>query len=271
MRTTTSPAIAATVVIVGALCGAGVPAIVAAAPPAATPSSTAIVTLRGRPQTLHLYGSRGSGVPILVSSGDGGWIHLAPEVAGALAGRGFFVVGFDTLAYLQDFTSGSTTLATRDEPADYRTLIDFAARGAATKPILVGVSEGAGLSVLASTDPTTRQSIAGVIALGLPRLTELGWRWKDSLTYLTHRVPDEPTFRTTDVIGQVGSTPLAVIHSSGDEFTSVEDVRAMMGSAAQPKMLSIVQASNHRFSGNLPALHERLLEAIDWIRQQETR
>ena len=269
--------------MVGLICGVGVTAIVAASPSVAptqstrsalstpsTLSSEATITLRGRPQTLHLYGSRGSGDPILVSSGDGGWIHLAPEVAGALAARGFFVVGFDTLAYLQGFTSGTTTLATRDEPADYRTLIDFAARGAATKPILVGVSEGAGLSVLASTDATTRQSIAGVIALGLPRLTELGWRWKDSLTYLTHRVPDEPTVRTTDVIGRVGSTPLAVIHSSGDEFTSVEDVRSILGSASQPKMLSIVEASNHRFSGSLPALHERLLEAIDWIRQHET-
>ena len=249
--------------IVGIICSVGVTALVAAAPPT--------ITLRGHPQTLHLYGSRGSGDPILVSSGDGGWVHLAPEVAEALAARGYFVVGFDTLAYLQSFTSGSTTLATEDEPADYRALIDFAARGAARKPNLVGVSEGAGLSVLASTDPTTRQSIAGVIALGLPRLTELGWRWKDFLTYLTHRVPDEPTFRMTDVIGRVGSTPLAVIHSSGDEFTSVEEVRTILGSASQPKMLSIVPASNHRFSGNLPALHERLLEAIDWIRQQQTR
>jgi hypothetical protein len=69
----------------------------------------------------------------------------------------------------------------------------------------------------------------------------------------------------------VGSTPLAVIQSSGDEFTSVEEVQAILGSASQPKMLSIVQASNHRFSGNLPALHERLLQAIVWIRQRETR
>jgi hypothetical protein len=261
-----------------AIAGIVFTAIVAASAPDARAPSTALVppsgatiALRGHPQTLHLYGSRGAGDPIVVSSGDGGWIHLAPEVAEVLAARGFFVVGFDTLAYLQGFTSGSTTLATRDEPADYRTLIDFAARGAVTKPILVGVSEGAGLSVLASTDPMTRQSIAGVIALGLPRLTELGWRWKDSLTYLTHRVPDEPTFRTTDVIGRVGSTPLAVIHSSGDEFTSVEEVRTILGAASQPKMLSIVQASNHRFSGNLPALQGRLLQAIDWIRQHETR
>jgi type IV secretory pathway VirJ component len=28
-----------------------------------------------------------------VSSGDGGWIHLAPHVAEVLAAKGFFVVG----------------------------------------------------------------------------------------------------------------------------------------------------------------------------------
>lgn len=32
------------------------------------------VLLRGRSQVLHLYGERG-GVPVIVSSGDGGWLH----------------------------------------------------------------------------------------------------------------------------------------------------------------------------------------------------
>ena len=247
----------------------GAAALIAESPSSSPTAAT--LTIRGHAQTLRLYGARGAGAPIVVSSGDGGWIHLAPEVAETLAGRGFFVVGFDTLAYLQSFTSGSATLARDSEPGDYRTLVDFAARGSSTKPILIGVSEGAGLSVLASTDPTTRQAIAGVIALGLPRLTELGWRWKDSLTYLTHRVPDEPTFSTTDVIGKVRGTPLAVIQSTGDEFTSIEEVRTILGWATNPTRLSIVPASNHRFSGSLPQLHERMFEAIAWIRQVEPR
>ena len=136
--------------------------------------------VRGHAQSLRLYGTRG-GPPVIVSSGDGGWMHLGPHVAETLAARGFFVVGFDVKAYLESFTSGNVTLSPADEPGDYKVLADYAARGATQKPILIGASEGAGLSVLAATDPQTKRSIAGVIGLGLPDLNELGWRWTDSL------------------------------------------------------------------------------------------
>jgi type IV secretory pathway VirJ component len=91
------------------------------------------VTLRGQPQSLHLYGMRG-GIPVIVSSGDGGWIHLGPHVAEVLAAKGFFVVGFDVKAYLERFTSGTSTLRPEDEPSDYRVIADFAARGRMRNP-----------------------------------------------------------------------------------------------------------------------------------------
>jgi alpha-beta hydrolase superfamily lysophospholipase len=242
--------------------------------------ATDTVVIRGRPQTVHLYGSRGFGDPVIVSSGDGGWIHLGPHVAAALAAKGFFVVGFDTKAYLESFTSASTTVRLEDVPDDYRTLADYAAappdqrfqsRPSRPKPILIGVSEGAGLSALAATDPKTRLVISGVIALGLPKVNELGWRWKDSLIYVTHQVPNEPTFTSASVVGRLESMPFAVIQSTGDEFVSVPEIRNLLESAQEPKALWIVKAADHRFSGNLVEFHQRLLEAIDWVRQHQPR
>jgi hypothetical protein len=87
---------------------------------------------------------------------------------------------FDAKAYLASFTSGQATLGRQDEPSDYRALVEYAGRGSTHKPILIGVSEGAGLSVLAATDPVTKAAIGGVIGLGLPDKNELGWRWKDA-------------------------------------------------------------------------------------------
>ena len=46
------------------------------------------VTIRGQAQSLRLYGTRG-GIPVIVSSGDGGWIHLGPHVAEVLAAKDF--------------------------------------------------------------------------------------------------------------------------------------------------------------------------------------
>jgi Type IV secretory pathway, VirJ component len=228
------------------------------------------VTIRGQAQGLHLYGTRG-GVPVIVSSGDGGWIHLAPHVAEVLAAKGFFVVGFDAKAYLEHFTSGKMTLRPEDAPGDFSVIADFAARGTNVRPILIGVSEGAGLSVLAATDPRTKTQIAGVIGLGLPDLNELGWRWKDAMIYLTHGVPSEPTFSVAAVVDRLTPVPLAAIHSAHDEFVPVAEIQRVMERAREPKKLWIIQAADHRFSDNLAEFDRSLLDAITWITGQQTR
>ncbi len=224
------------------------------------------ITIRGKAQTLHLYGPAG-GDPVVVSSGDGGWIHLGPHVAETLAAHGFFVVGFDVKWYLESFTSGKATLRTEDEPGDYKVLADYASRTTHKKPILIGVSEGAGLSVLAATDPATQQAIVGVVALGLPDTNELGWRWRDAIIYLTHRVPDEPTFSTSAIVARMAPVPLAAIHSTRDEFVSEAELRKVLAAAKEPKRVWMIEATDHKFSGNVAEFDRRLLEAIDWIRQ----
>src|SRR4030095_9918751 len=122
------------------------------------PQTRQSISLRGHDQTLYLYGSPG-GEPIVVSSGDGGWIHLGPAVAEFLASRGYFVVGFDVRAYLSSLTTSQSTLHIEDEPGDFRTLVRRAGGTSGKKPILIGVSEGGALSVLAATDPALKTEI----------------------------------------------------------------------------------------------------------------
>ncbi len=241
------------------------------AAPAAAQHTTETITLRGRDQTLRVYGTRGAGDPVIVTSGDGGWIHLGPDVAELLARRGYFVVGFDAKAYLESFTSGVTTLAPGDEPRDYASLAAWAARGSKKRPILIGVSEGAGLSVLAATDPGTRNTVAGVIGLGLPDLNELGWRWRDAVIYLTHGMPKEPMFSTAAVVSRMAPTPLAAIHSTHDEYVPIDEVRRVMRAAVDPSRLWVIEAADHRFSNKLTELGQCLFEAIDWVRAHEAR
>jgi type IV secretory pathway VirJ component len=224
------------------------------------------LVLRGKAQTLYLYGPR-DGAPVIVSSGDGGWIHLGPQVAELLAARGFFVVGFDTKAYLEAFTSGSTTLTTADVPIDYRELVTFAAAQSRKKPILLGVSEGAALSLLAATEAATQSMVEGVIGLGLGDRNELGWRWRDSMIYVTHGVPNEPTFSTIDLAARVAPTPLAVINSTHDEFSVPGEVDRILLAARSPKRLWMIDASDHRFSDKQAELAQRLGDAFEWVRQ----
>jgi fermentation-respiration switch protein FrsA (DUF1100 family) len=228
------------------------------------------VFLRGHEQSLYVYGSS-RGDPVVVSSGDGGWTHLGPYVAEFLSTHGYFVIGFDVKAYLESFTVGRSTLKVEDEPGDYAVLADVATKATGKKAILIGVSEGAGLSVLAATDVQTKARIAGVIGLGLPDLNELAWRWKDAVIYLTHRVPNEPLFSTAILVDRIAPLPLAAIHSTHDEFVPVADVERILSRAKDPKRLWVVNASNHRFSDNLKEFEQRLLEAIGWTREHSPR
>lgn len=245
-------------------------ALLSAVPVTAIAQSNAKLELRGKPQTLYLYGPRG-GDPVIVSSGDGGWIHLGPRLAELLAARGFFVVGFDTKAYLEAFTSGAKTLTITDVPADYRALVQYAAANSARRPLLIGVSEGAALSLLAATEPATKAVVAGVVGLGLGNRNELGWRWKDAVIYITHGVPNEPTFSTLDLAPRVAPTPLAVINSTHDEFSVAGDVDRIVSAAKEPKRLWMIDAADHRFSDRQPELALRLADAIGWVRQNAPR
>jgi fermentation-respiration switch protein FrsA (DUF1100 family) len=236
-----------------------------AGPLLAADSRSEKLELRGQTLTLQLYGQRG-GPAAVVASGDGGWLHLGPEVAAFLASKGWFVVGLDSKAYLSAFTHGSTTLKTTDVPADFAALLTFAARGATGPALLVGVSEGAALAVLSAADPALKPLALGVVGLGLPDQAELGWRWRDSLIYLTHGNPDEPSFSSADFAGKLAPLPLVAIHSSKDEYVPVEEVKRVMERAAEPKQLWIVRAADHRFSDNPAELQRRLLEAVEWIR-----
>src|SRR5262245_11383843 len=240
------------------------PFVLAASLTAAVSPTTETFAIRGRQEILHVCGARGGPVA-LVASGDGGWEHLAPHIAGFLASSGYFVVGLDSKAYLSSFTKNGTTLSAADVPRDFAALVDHAEGGASARPVVVGISEGAGLSVLAATDDAVKARIDGVVAVGLPDKNELGWRLRDSIIYVTKGVPDEPLFSAADVIDKVAPLPVAAIHSTRDEFVPVAEIQRIMDRAREPKRLTLVAAANHRFGGDEAELDRRLTEAIQWI------
>lgn len=241
-------------------------ALLVAAGAAAADAPIEKLAVRGQEQPLRIYGARG-GPSAIVASGDGGWVHLGPDVAAFLAQQGYFVVGLDVKHYLSSFTKGSVTLGVDDVPRDFKALVDFAGRGGSRPPVLVGVSEGASLAVLAATGPSVKPAIAGVLALGLPDTAELGWRFRDQLIYLTKGNPDEPTFKTADVVGRMAPCPLAAIHSTKDEYVPLAEAQGVVARAGEPKRLWVVTASDHRFSDATAELHRRLLEALRWLEE----
>ena len=222
--------------------------------------------VRGRSQTLRNYGEGPR--TVIVASGDGGWTHLAPEIAQFMGEAGYRVLGLDSKAYLSSFTTSTETLSTADVPHDFAALVAHVRGAAPERTLLVGVSEGAGLALLAATDDALKSAILGVITLGLPEKAELGWRFRDSIIYLSKGLPDEPLFETADFVARVAPVPLVAIHATQDEFTPVERVKAVMDHAVEPKRFRVLEARNHRFSDNQAGLRREILDSIQWIQEQ---
>jgi len=226
------------------------------------------LTIRGHQQPQHNYGVPGSPTVVLLS-GDGGWIHVAPHLATVLAASGHYVVGVDSRAYLEGFTGQGDPLRAADVQRDFLNMIDYAGRSdpQARRPLIVGVSEGAGLAVIAAGSPAVQHAISGVISVGLPGQIELGWRWRDSIIYITHTAPNEPLVDTSTVIGLTGPVPLALLYSSHDEFISAAGQTSLAARAGEPSRRWTVAARDHRFSDNLAELDRRVRDAVDWIGQ----
>ncbi len=224
-------------------------------------------TVRGQRQDLYCYQgspsvSRG---PVLFLTGDGGWRGFAIDIAETAASWGYRVCGMDTKRYLESFTVGGRRLKESEAAGDVRAVAAQVAGRPGQKVTILGWSEGADLGVLAASASEARSVFRGVVVLGLSESGVLGWRWRDDVTYLTRREPDEPHFATAPYLARVAPLPLVMLHSTRDEYTSLETARRMFQLAGEPKRFRPVEAQNHRFDGNHPDFFRGLREGLEWV------
>ncbi len=228
------------------------------------------VVIRGKPQPVEVYdpasGSASRPVQVLVVSGDIGWVGISVDIAEHLSSLGYRVIGFNARAYLASFTGKDVSLAPDQVSGDTETLLSWAgsARGFPSLFVIVGVSEGAGLGILAAGQAPYAPRCKGIVALGLPRRTSLGWRWTDFPMWVTKKDPREPLADTEPYLKQIRA-PLVMIHSTSDEWDPIDFARAMFNEAPQPKKFIAVDAPNHRFSGKVPEVLSYIDAALRWM------
>jgi pimeloyl-ACP methyl ester carboxylesterase len=156
------------------------------------------------------------------------------------------------------FSDGECTLGNK-EAIDAAAALRYIRAATDLPLILIGFSMGAGASVRAAA---LHEAADGVVAVSGPaewggwrgpgaRRTSLIWRTPGGrrlmriLTGVRIAKPDLKTESPADAARRLSSTPLLVIHGSGDEFFPPEEARELIRAANEPKQLWLVEDGGH--------------------------
>ena len=230
------------------------------------------VILRGSTRvTLQLYqqANAKAQLPVLFTSGDGGWSPFCADVAAHIAGTGKTVVGFDAKNYLTTFASTQKPVTPEELARDYGEILNAALTRAGvdkgSKVTLSGWSLGAGFSVLAASDTALKGRVSRVVAISLPELNELAWKPSDALIYLTHGVPHEKVFNSGDYLARFAPVPLIMLNATDDDTAPLAEAQKLFDRAANPKQLYAVRASGHHFEGGEEEFYRDLESSLQSV------
>ena len=242
------------------------------APPATSPLVPPIpdrlVALNGH--NLRLHFSRRTGEldrPLLVyATGDGGWHRKDLALYHHLVSFGYPTVGFDARDYVTHLGAAKATTPGR-LAADYERIIETA-RSALQLParypvVLVGISRGAGLSVVAAGQPGLRPSIGGVLAVALTKEEEYV-----KVRLLQRLGRRAATLQMVEVYGYLdglADMPIAVVQSTRDSYLPADRARALFGPDTPRRWFQPIEARNHSFGGARPELYDAVGRALTWI------
>jgi pimeloyl-ACP methyl ester carboxylesterase len=245
--------------VIALACGACVPTKPLATP--RVPDVTGDVILNGSAVVLHLVRGAVARQPLVIyATGDGGWRGKDLDLFRHLASWGYATAGFSAPDYVKHLRGDKETTTPALLARDYDTIIRVAESAldlpAATPVILVGVSRGAGLSVVAAGQPPIQEAIDGVVVMGLTREEEhVRWRRR--------RQPVE--LEIYDYLPQLGNLPISVIQSTHDNYLPADRARALFGVDTDRRQLHPIASKNHSFSDARDLLYETLRKSLEWV------
>jgi Bacterial virulence protein (VirJ) len=232
------------------------------------------IALYDHPLDLHL--ARPSqlqpGTPLLLyATGDGGWHGKDVDTYRRLIRWGYPVAGFSAPSYLNNLGFVSDTTTPVRLAMDYRRLIEFAKQTlslpSSTRTVLVGVSRGAGLAVVAAGRPELNAELGGVLAVALTKEEEYVRHYK----VVPGRTPsDMPTrelveFQTYQSLDRLRDLPLVVVQSTGDDYLPAAAARKLFGADTGLRRFVAIESRDHSFDGARDALYAQMADALTWM------
>ena len=220
------------------------------------------IRIAGQPLLVHRYAPAGESrcAPVLLLSGDGGWVLGVVQWAEALQAVGHEVVGLDAARLVKLVGAEGLAGLVTDWPE--------LARLTRSPPVVLGYSRGATLGlVLASR----AGSPPPVVLLGVdledhfdgpavPAGLSSGLRHGGDYV-----VDLRPLF-----VDSARTTRVAIVHGMRDRVAPYDAVRPWFDRLSEPKRISILPHSGHGFGDSrtvLPAIRE----SLDWAAGEACR
>jgi virulence protein VirJ len=228
------------------------------------------IVLNNHPLRLHFANAGASGaLPLLVyATGDGGWHRKDLAAYRHLVSFGNPIVGFDARDYVTHLGAAPDATTTPARlAADYGRIIE-AAKTALHLPfdypvVLVGISRGAGLSVVAAGQRALRPSVAGVLAVALTREEEYV-KWFRRLRRGA-RQRNRVMVQVYDYLPRLADMPLAVVQSTNDHYLPAASARPLFGPDTPYRWFQPIQARNHSFGGARTEMYQSMQRSLEWI------
>jgi fermentation-respiration switch protein FrsA (DUF1100 family) len=231
------------------------------------------INLYHHPLELHLSkpnSVQNDDVLVVYATGDGGWHGLDEQIFEWISTWDYPVVGFSSRDYLKNLGYVGDTTTPRRLVQDFETIIRFAEgkldMQPSTRIILVGLSRGAGLAVVAAGQGELNSNLGGLIAVALTKEEEHVVHYRDA----RRSPPNQPKrellqIQTYEYLPRIAAVPVVVIQSTHDDYLSASAARKLFGPDTELKKLLAINAKNHRFTDGYPDLYKEAETALSWI------
>ncbi len=203
---------------------------------------------------------------VVVASGIDGWRGLASDVGERLSTDGYAVIGLDTRSYLIEATRRSGALSPAAVAEDYLAVLRRVHEWFPDlqRVFLLGVSEGAGLALVAAADPRVGLQLAGVVGLETPGTVSLRspyWTWT---SWITHKDEDSVPIAAVDYVAAVAPVPVAFIYGTHDMAGSTETAQTIFDRGGEPRRLAVIETERVLFDDAREQLFDTIHDCLAW-------
>ena len=258
--------------IIAAALAAGCLQRVAPVVPVAPVEFDRALLLNGHRLTIHLASPARTGIRrlLMYATGDGGWRGKDLDTYRKLISWGYPTVGFSSPDYLNHLADGSETTTPTRLARDFGAIIDFARASlmlsSETPVILVGVSRGAGLAVVAAGQGALRGELAGVVAVALTKEEEHVRRLRRILVNPAQSRERTPVMiETYEYLPRLGAEPVSVIQSTHDSYLPADAARVLFGPDTERRQFHAIEARDHSFGEARATMYDAIHASLIWI------